>query len=48
MQAEYDQLRKNDTWTLIDPPNGAKVLKGRWVLNKKCKADGSIAKYKAR
>jgi hypothetical protein len=48
MQAEYDQLLKNNTWTLTDPPNGAKVLKGRWVLNKKYKADGSIAKYKAR
>jgi tyrosine-protein phosphatase YwqE len=43
---EVKQLIKNNTWSLI-PNDNHKILQGRWVLNKKLKADSSI-KYKAR
>ena len=45
---ELQALESKSVWTLVDAPPGRKVLKGRWVLNIKLQADGTIARYKAR
>ncbi|KRX52249.1 Retrovirus-related Pol polyprotein from transposon TNT 1-94, partial [Trichinella sp. T6] len=48
MEEELHSLEENSVWTLVDPPSGKKVLDSRWVLRIKTKADGSVARYKAR
>ena len=48
MELELNNLIKNNTWTLVSRPKSQPVLKGRWVLNKKYKANGTLDKYKAR
>ncbi|CAG5136912.1 uncharacterized protein ALTATR162_LOCUS6 [Alternaria atra] len=47
MQKELNQLQKNSTWTLVQRPSNKKVLKGRWVLNKKYQQNGDFI-FKAR
>ena len=42
----YD--RKNDTWQLVDKPQGRKVIGVKWVFRTKLNADGSINKHKPR
>ena len=37
---------KNDTWKLVDPPLGTKLIGCKWVY--KYKVDGSLDKHKAR
>lgn len=47
MKEEMDSLIKNDTYELVKPPKGKKILKKRWVF--KNKKDGEkIVKRKAR
>ena len=47
MKEEMDSLKKNETYELVEPPKGKKVLKNRWVF--KNKKDGEkIVKRKAR
>lgn len=49
MKVEVSTLNKLNTWKLVPRPNNPKlVLKGRWVLTKKFKANGTLDKYKAR
>ena len=48
MQREYDVLIKNGTWTLVDPPIGAKPIGCKWVYKNKYKADASLDKHKVR
>jgi hypothetical protein len=48
MQIELNNLSYNNTWDLVPRPSNIPILKGRWVLNKKYKADGTLYKYKAR
>lgn len=48
MKQEYESLRENDTWTLVDRPKGSKILSNRWVFKIKRKLDGNIERYKAR
>ena len=38
----------NNTWELVDLPQGCKTIGCRWLFKKKLKHDGSIDKYKAR
>ncbi len=40
MQAEYDLLMDNDTWTLVDESEDQQVLQGNWVYKVKCGASG--------
>lgn len=44
--AEIQAHKENNTWTLVDRPKNAKVIKGRWVFSKKHTAQGK--KHKAR
>ena len=44
MQSMYD----NQVWTLIDPPNGLKTIRCKWVFKKKTNMDGNVHTFKAR
>ena len=45
---EIQALEKNDTWEVVNLPDGKKTIGNKWVFIVKYKADGSIDKYKAR
>ena len=46
--AEYSSLIENDTWDLVDLPEGRKPVECKWILKIKRGSDGSIKRYKAR
>lgn len=48
MDQEYQSLIKNNTWTLVDLPEGKSVIPSRWVYKTKIDGNGSISCYKAR
>lgn len=48
MNAEYESLMKNNTWSLEDLPNDKNPIKCKWVYALTRDADGNILKYKAR
>ncbi|GJR00274.1 retrovirus-related pol polyprotein from transposon TNT 1-94 [Tanacetum coccineum] len=48
IKSEIDSILQNHTWELVDLPTGCKPLGYKWIFKKKMKADGTIAKHKAR
>eukprot|EP00253_Pinus_taeda_P032371 PITA_32371 len=48
MEAEFQSLQKNHTWTLSDLPARKKPISCKWVYKVKYKADEALDKYKAR
>jgi hypothetical protein len=48
MQEELGAIQKNETWELCQLPPGKKPITLKWVYKLKKKADGSIARFKAR
>ncbi|MCO5609434.1 hypothetical protein L7F22_063660 [Adiantum nelumboides] len=48
MDEEYNALLKNDTWKLVDLPQGKKTIGSKWVYKVKLNVNGSIDKHKAR
>lgn len=48
MQEEFDSLLQHDVGTLVDPPEGANILGGMWVFNRKRDEFNRITRYKAR
>jgi hypothetical protein len=48
MHKEIDALEKNDTGVLIAPPKGKNIISCKWVLTKKCDANGHVTRFKAR
>lgn len=48
MCEEMNALKKNDTWELVELPDGKKPVGCKWVFTVKHKADGSVERYKAR
>ncbi|KAH9704480.1 retrovirus-related pol polyprotein from transposon RE1 [Citrus sinensis] len=48
MQAEYDALMKNNTWSLVPISSSYKPVGCKWIFRTKYNTDGSISKYKAR
>ena len=47
MNNEMESIRTNQVWDLEDLLLGRKAIGNKWVLKIKCKADGSIERYKA-
>ena len=41
-------LQINSTWEIVDLPEEKNTVGCKWVFTVKCKADGSVEKYKAR
>eukprot|EP01018_Ginkgo_biloba_P012572 Gb_02021 [translate_table: standard] len=48
MEAEFDALVRNDTWTLMEFPLDKDVIGTKWIYKTKYKSDGSIDRHKAR
>ena len=48
MKAEMEMINKNDTWELVEQPQGKNIISVKWVFRVKYNFDGSINKYKAR
>ena len=46
--AEYESLMENDTWELVDLPEGRKPIEYKWIFKVKRGSDGDIKRYKAR
>ena len=46
MDAEFDAFMKNKTWHLVPPRKQKNVIDCKWVYKVKCKADGTIDRYK--
>jgi hypothetical protein len=44
---EMNALHKNNTWNLIELPNGKKAVGCEWVFIVKHEFDGSVKQYKA-
>lgn len=47
MQNEFDSMRENNVWELVDRPTNAKIIRCKWVFKLKRDADDNI-KHKAR
>ena len=45
---EYMSLMKNNTWNLVDLPDGKNLVGCKWPFKLKRNADGSINRYKVR
>jgi len=48
MQAEFDALQANGTWTLVPCPAHANIITGKWLFKNKLQPDGSLERRKAR
>jgi hypothetical protein len=48
MDAEYQSLIDHQTYDLVEPPEGAKILTPRWVYKVKTNSDGNYDRHKAR
>ncbi|CAN6542484.1 unnamed protein product [Malus baccata var. baccata] len=48
MTKELQALNDNQTWSVVDLPNGKKVVGSRWIYKTKFNSNGSIEKHKAR
>ncbi|WJZ96754.1 hypothetical protein VitviT2T_015407 [Vitis vinifera] len=48
MNEEMKSLQKNETWELVECPQGKKPVGCHWIYTVKYKADGSIERFKAR
>jgi reverse transcriptase-like protein len=47
MDKEINTLEKANTWSTVQHPANKNIIGSKWVFCIKCKADGSIDKYKA-
>ncbi|CAM8911462.1 unnamed protein product [Rhodiola kirilowii] len=48
MQNEIIALQENDTWDLVDLPDGKHIIGCKWVYKTKRHSDGTIERYNAR
>lgn len=47
MDCELATLKKAGTWVDMPHPTNKNIVSSKWVYHIKCKADGSVDKYKA-
>ena len=48
MKFEMDSMYTNQVWTLVDAPEGVKLIRCNWVFKKKTNMDGNVQMYKDR
>ena len=48
VKVELQSLEENDTWDIVDLPEGRKPVKCKWVFKQKTDENGVIIRYKAR
>lgn len=48
IEAEYQALQENRTWTLVDRPKDRKVMQCKWVYKAKRDLSGNVDRFKAR
>lgn len=48
MEAEFQALLSNNTWSLVPKPPGRNIVSGKWFFRHKLKEDGTLDRYKAR
>ena len=48
MKLEIDSMYENQVWTLVDPPEGIKLIGCKWVFKKKTDMEDKVVTYKAR
>ncbi|KAK9072095.1 hypothetical protein SSX86_008527 [Deinandra increscens subsp. villosa] len=48
MQAEFDALQKNHTWTLVPSTDAPNLVGSKWVFRTKYNPDGTVDRLKAR
>ena len=41
-------MSKNKVWSLVDLPNGCRLIGCKWVFKTKCDSKGQVERYKAR
>jgi hypothetical protein len=47
MDEEIDSIERNNTWDLVNLPEGKKSIGVKWVYKTKLSADGKVENYKA-
>ena len=47
MEEEMNSMKSNIVWDFVDLPPSRRIVGNKWVLNIKCKANGTIDRYKA-
>ena len=48
MNKEFMAIQKNETWELVDLPEGKQAIGLKWIIKTKYHVDESIKRYKAR
>ena len=48
MKSEMESMEVNNVWTLVEPPEGVKLIGCKWIFKRKRSADGKVETYKAR
>ncbi|KAK8676022.1 hypothetical protein V6N13_034077 [Hibiscus sabdariffa] len=46
MRSEMDSMPENQVWTLVEPPEGVKLIGCKWVFKKKTDMNGNVQTYK--
>lgn len=48
MRNEIQSLKKNQTWTLVNPPQDKRILDTKWIFKTKANVAKEVERYKAR
>ncbi|CAI7798430.1 unnamed protein product [Closterium sp. NIES-54] len=48
MESELKSIEENDTWELVELPEGRKAITSKWLFKIKSDADGKMERYKSR
>lgn len=48
MDAEIEEINRNDTWEMTELPENGKIIEVKWVYKTKFNENGEIDKHKAR
>jgi hypothetical protein len=48
MHEELENFKRNQVWTLVEPPRDANVIGTKWVFKNKEEEDGEVVRNKDR